>query len=99
MEDRELSQAVVAYLQRGGSSFPGTDGSVAALSTDADSAASLLARVRAIVDEMMSIKIDWATSTLSEGGREAQRVLAAQHPELGQVALEALYWMFTYNWR
>lgn len=47
----------------------------------------------------MAIKIDWADNSLSEGGRAAQQILAARHPELGPEALEALYWMFTYNWR
>ncbi|MFP7835050.1 hypothetical protein [Marisediminicola sp. LYQ134] len=99
VEDRDLTRAIVAYLGKGRSPFPRTDeDAVRALAVGED-AAVLLTRGRAVTDEMMSIKIDWATKTLSEGGREAQEVLVARRPELGQDALEALYWMFTYKWR
>ncbi|WP_417554829.1 hypothetical protein [Microbacterium sp.] len=101
VEDRGLSDAIIAYLGKGRSAFPRSDeAAVAELAgaTGVDGA-ELLARVRSAVDEMMSIQIDWSANTLSQGGREAQRVMAERHAELGQDALEALYWMFTYNWR
>lgn len=98
-EDRELSQAIVAYVGKGRSPFPRTDADAAAEAAAGADPAALVARVRAILDEMMSIKVDGETKTLSEGGREAQRVIAAHHPELDAGALEALYWTLTYNWR
>ena len=98
MVDDKLSQAIIEYLAKGRSPFPRTDeAAVAAFA--GDEAIDLLARVRAIVDEMMAIEVDWSVSTLSEGGRKAQAQMADRHPELSDDALAALYWAFTYNWR
>ncbi|MEV0646349.1 hypothetical protein AB0I28_13895 [Phytomonospora sp. NPDC050363] len=94
MEDRELSRAVIAHLGSGRPSPPQDS----AGPDDADSAA-LSARVRAIVADFWSIEIDWSTHSLVEGGREAERIMAARHPELGGDALEALFQRFTYEWR
>lgn len=99
VEDRDLSRAVVEFLGKGRSPFPRTDEDAVLASAGEADGPALLARVRAIVDEMMAIKIDWSARTLAEGGREAEAILAGRHPELGADALEALYWMFTYNWR
>ncbi len=98
-EDRDLTHAVVTYLGRGRSPRPRTDEVAVAALMGSEDPAVLIARVRSVIDEMMSIEVDWATKTLSDGGREAQEILAARHPDLGQEALEALYWMFTYTWR
>lgn len=99
VEDRDLTHAIVAYLGKGRSPFPGTDEDAVAALVDGEDSAGLLTRVRGVTDEMKSIKIDWADKSLSEGGRATQQILAARHPELGSEALEALYWMFTYDWR
>lgn len=101
MEDRELSEGIIAYLAKGRSAFPRSDedaveAQAVAVGVDAE---TLVSRVRAIVDECMSIEIDWKNHSLVEGGREAQSTMAERHPELRQDALEALFWMFTYNWR
>lgn len=99
MEDHELSDAIVAYLGKGRSAFPRTDEDAArAVAVDSDPAA-LLQRVQHIVAECMAVTIDWSSHTLVEGGREAQQVVAENHPELTQPALDALFWMFTYSWR
>lgn len=96
-----LSTALLEYLGKGRSSFPRSDAdAVVAFATQvgADPDA-VLAQVRAITDECMAIRIDWTTRTLVEGGDEARGVMAARHPELSDEALDALRWMFTYNWR
>lgn len=103
VEDRELSQAVIAYLGKGRSPFPRTDDEavlafVAEADPEADGAA-MLEQVRALVEECLGIVIDWNTHDLSQGGDEAKREMAARHPELSEDALVALRWMFTYNWR
>ena len=99
VEDRKLTEALVAYLGKGRSSFPRADDDAVAALAGGEHPSALLAHVRAITEEMRSMETDWATATLSEGGRAAQQVIAARHPELGHEALEALYWMFTYDRR
>ncbi|MGB3437376.1 MAG: hypothetical protein WBA97_01380 [Actinophytocola sp.] len=99
VEDRELSQAIVTYIGKGRSAFPLRDeDAVAASSAGADPSA-LLAKVRAIVSECMSLEVDWSAHSLVEGGREAERFMAARHPDLGRDALDALSWTFMYDWR
>lgn len=99
--DSILSTAVLEYLGKGRSSFPRSDvDAVVAFANQvgADPDA-VLAQVRAITDECLAIRIDWTTRTLVEGGDEARGVMAARHPELSDETLDALRWMFTYNWR
>ena len=98
MTDETLSRAIIDYLGRGRSPFPKADEGAVVASAGGD-AADVLVRVRAAVAEMMAIEVDWSATTLAEGGRKAQAVRAARHPELGDDALAALYWAFTYHWR
>ncbi|GAA2884674.1 hypothetical protein [Microbacterium esteraromaticum] len=93
-----LSRAIVEYLAKGRSAFPKADEAAVVALAGAE-AADVLARVRAIVDEMMAIEVDWSVSTLAEGGRKAHAQMADRHPELSDDALAALYWAFTYNAR
>jgi len=99
--DSILSAAILEYLNKGRSPFPRSDADAVVafanqVGADPD---AVLAQVRAITDECMAIRIDWTTRTLVEGGDEARGVMAARHPELSDEALDALRWMFTYNWR
>lgn len=101
LEDRELSQAILEYVGKGRSAFPRSDDDAVvkfAADTGAEPAV-LLAQVVEIASECLAVTIDWSTHTLSEGGDEAERVMAERHPELGRDALKALRWAFTYNWR
>lgn len=52
-----------------------------------------------IITECMQVEVDWAEHSLVEGGRAAQTAIAQRFPELGEEALEALFWAFTYNVR
>ncbi len=97
--DEGLSEAVIAYLGKGRSSFPRTDEDAVATLAGAVGRPDLLATVKALVAGCLAVPVDWTTRSLSEGGREAQAVMAERHPELSAAALEALYWTFTYNWR
>ncbi|MGO1646895.1 hypothetical protein [Agrococcus casei] len=97
--DHQLSQAIVEYLGRGRSSFPISDEAAVATVAGDDDPAVLLAKVRAVVAECLSVNVDWTTLTLERGGWEAERVMRARHPELSRYAVGTLGWAFTYNWR
>lgn len=99
VEDRVLSEAVIAYLGKGRSPFPRTDDEAVLTSVPDADAAAVLEKVHALAEECLSIRIDWSTHDLSQGGDEAKREMAARHPELSDDALVALRWAFTYNWR
>ena len=99
MTDTELSDAIVAYLQMENAASPRTDDEAVravAVATDPD---DLLARVKALVAESLSIEVDWNSLSLADGGRAMAAEMARRHPELDQVALDALAWKFTFDWR
>lgn len=98
MVDDRLSRAIIEYLAKGRSSFPKTD-EAAVVAAAVDDAADMVVRVREIVDEMMAIEVDWSECSLSDGARTARSTMASRHPELGDDALAALHWMFSYSWR
>jgi hypothetical protein len=86
----DLSCAVVAYLHRGRADRPQRD-------PDAVPSAELLTRVEALVAETLEIEPVWPP----EVGDPVEIVLSAmhgRHPELDERALEALGWLYTYDW-
>lgn len=97
--DEEVSRAVLAYLQKGISSWPRTELEAAkavATTTDPD---QLAARAAALREECLAIPVDWEDLTLTQGGDLARAEMERRHPELSAAALDALRWAFTYNWR
>lgn len=97
--DQEFSLAIVAYLQKGRSSWPRTDVDAAKAVATSSEPDDVARRVVAIVRECLSVPVDWSSTTLSEGGDLARDEMELRHPELDPTALDALRWSFTYNWR
>ncbi len=99
MEDRELSQAIVAFLGDGRTAVPANDEAAVVACAGETDPTVLLGKVRAIVGECLSVPIEWSGISLGEGGDLARRAMSRRHPELTAEALDELRWMFTYNWR
>jgi hypothetical protein len=98
MTDTQLDVGILAYLQRGVAASPRTD-TAAVRAVASDHADSLLFQVEAIVAESLDVPIDWTKVTLGEAGRQVADVMRERHQELGQEALDALAWNFTFTWR
>lgn len=99
MTDQELSDGVVAYLQKGSAPSPRADeAAVRAVATDA-SADDLVERVKAVVAESLAVTVDWSSLSLGDAGRAAAAETASRHPGLDQRAQEALAWNFSFAWR
>lgn len=96
--DSELSDGVVAYLQRGQAASPRADADAVRRVATSDPA-GLVARVTAIVEESVAVPVDWSALSLGDAGRAAAAEMARRHPELSQDALDALAWNFTFQWR
>ncbi|MBO0728489.1 MAG: hypothetical protein J2P57_04470 [Acidimicrobiaceae bacterium] len=96
--DNELSEAIVAYLQRGKAPSPRADAK-AVRSIALSDPGELVARVTALVEESVAVPVDWSTLSLGDAGRAAAAEMARRHPELSQEALDALSWNFTFQWR
>jgi hypothetical protein len=93
--DEPLSEAVVLYFGGGTSAWPlrQTDAVQAAFG------APMLERVIALQHEVMAPTPDWSSVEYLEAGRQARERMANAHPELTDVALDALQWEFFYAWK
>lgn len=99
MTDQELSDGVVAYLQKGNAFSPRADEeAVRAVATDA-SPDELVERVKAVVAESLAVTVDWNSLSLGDAGRAAAAETAGHHPGLDDAAREALAWNFSFAWR
>ncbi len=99
MTDQELSDGVLAYLQRGHAASPRADDQAVRAVAQETPPAELLARVQAVVTESLAVTIDWDRLSLGDAGRFSAAETAKRHPELSHEALDALAWNFTYAWR
>jgi len=52
-----------------------------------------------VMDDLMSIEIDWTGEDLESGSRKATQILAARHPELDADALRRLQLRYASEWR
>jgi hypothetical protein len=99
MTDQELSQAVVAFLQKGQAASPRTDDAAVRAVATATPPDVLVAKVRSIVTESLDVQVDWGSLTLGDAGRAAAAETGRRHAELDQAALDALAWNFSFTWR
>ncbi|CAN5397877.1 hypothetical protein BH10ACT10_BH10ACT10_28820 [soil metagenome] len=99
MTDQELSDGVVAYLQKGSASSPRADEEAARAVATGSSPEELVERVKAVVAESLAVTVDWNSLSLGDAGRAAAAETAGRHPGLDETAREALAWNFSFAWR
>ena len=99
MTDQELSEAVVAYLQRGRAASPRSDTDAVRAVATTTPPDQLVGKVQALVSESLDVKVDWSALSLGDAGRAAAAEMAVRHPELDTAALDALAWNFSFVWR
>ena len=95
----EISEAVILFLGVGSSPTPSRIRDNLTQRFGPTRAALLESQVRALLDEVMAINIDWEKHSLVSGGELALAHMRLQHPELNEEALKALEWEFSWNWR
>ncbi|MGX5694881.1 hypothetical protein ACWKWP_01675 [Agromyces soli] len=95
----QLSQAIVAYLQKGSAASPRSDRTaVRALVGEAEAEAAI-AEVERVVKETISVPVDWRGLALGDAGRAAGAEMRRRYPWLSAQAIDALQWAFTFAWR
>src|SRR4051812_17053539 len=99
MTDTELSRAVVTYLQKGTAASPRADEAAVRAVADETPPDVLVEKVSALVAESLDISVDWGSVSLGDAGPAVVAEMARRHPELDQIALDALAWNFTFTWR
>lgn len=97
--DTELSQGVIAFLQRGRAASPRRDRIACAELATTRPAEQLVAEVASMVEESERIPVDWSTLSLGDAGRAAAAEMGARYPQLTPEALDALAWNFSFVWR
>ncbi len=88
-QNTELSEAIVVYL----TNYPGTN---EAAFEARYGPSGMREQVRAMLDDTISTRIDWAGMSLSEIGDELERVMRARHPALSGAAIRKLRNYYTY---
>lgn len=94
--DPELSSALVAYLGFGAADRPRRDAQAARAATTTDPA-GLLARVEEIVHETLAVEPDWEPR-VGDPVDLVAGVMRSRHPELDAHAVDALAWLYLYDW-
>lgn len=94
-----LSKAIVLFIGFGEAIAPHHDSARLVREFGAAEAAILEPKVRAILDELARIQVDWSKQTLLSAEQEVLAKMRARHPDLSEEALRALGWDFTFSWR
>lgn len=94
-----LSKAIVLFIGFGEAFAPDHDPTRLVREFGAAEAAILEPKVRAILDELARIEVDWSKHTLVSAEQEVLAKMHARHPDLSEEALRALGWDFTFSWR
>ncbi len=85
-----ISEAIVLYLKHHPGSNKEEFFSVVESESDRDT-------VRAILDETITIPMEWGNKSITEIWQEAHTVIQQRHPDLSPEALKALANYFAYN--
>jgi hypothetical protein len=89
----DISEAVAIYIDGGRSATPQANADL--LSAD------MLQRVRAVIADYRTVRVDWAAigDDLDRAEAEFRAAMSALRPELNEKALKALTWQFSWDWR
>jgi hypothetical protein len=100
VEDRPLSEAMMAYVGEPGKLDPLPPEERVASRVGKDAAVDLLPRLRAILDAMYGADPPLHhVATERELGRRAEEWLRTNHPELSPGAVRAVANRFAFDWR
>jgi len=89
---------MLIYLSKGRSPFPRRDPDAVVREFPADGS-ELLAYAEAVLHEMNSLPTDWATETYRDAIERVKNEMARRHPELSEEAIDAIGWVFSYDWK
>jgi hypothetical protein len=94
-----LSEAVVAYLGYKRERSPRIDAAAADAAAARNGSPPRTSTVEELVAESLTIPVDWSRTSLGDAGRQVAAEMKRRHPELSDLAADALGWNFTFQWR
>lgn len=95
-EINTLCLAIVAYLGFGESAFPRHDRDKVIEIFGHE----LLENVLSILGEVDRLEVDWSAGlSLADAGKLVRGEMEQRHPEFSDLALDAIAWKYTFDWR
>ncbi|MHB8255491.1 MAG: hypothetical protein ACYDEV_17850 [Acidiferrobacter sp.] len=94
-----LSQAIAIYIGFGIAILPSNNKAKVIEVFGQKIGDELVRCILGIMDEVNGIPIDWAKLDLDGASRFIRNEIHARHPDLDDIALNAIAWKFTYDWR
>ncbi len=95
----DKSDAVLLYLMVGRNSFPTQDPDAVIAKYGQLRGREVTSFVEALIREIMTAKVDWASHSIESGAELAMSEMEAKHPDLSDDAIKALGWQFSFSWR
>jgi hypothetical protein len=98
-KSNKISDAVVLFLGFGSASSPRRDHAGLVQEFGATEAGEIESQVISLLEDVGKIKVNWTAHSLESAGEMARTEMYARHPDLSGMALRALVWSFTFDWR
>lgn len=99
IEPNTLSRAIVIFLGHGVTSYPDHKHVRITDEFGAELASQLEPKVRRILNDLNNLKPDWSIHSFDSACIWAREEMHRSHPELDQLALNALEWTFSWGWK
>ncbi len=97
--NEELNRAIVLYLGFGFAPMPRLERTRIINEFGIEKADKLESFINSILEELGRINVDWSIHTLESASKVARLEMHRLYPNLSDVALRALEWKFTFDWR
>ena len=97
--NEELNRAIVLYLGFGFAPMPRLERTRIINEFGIEKADKLESFINSILEELGRINIDWSIHTLESASQVACLEIHRLYPNLSDVALRALEWKITFDWR
>lgn len=94
-----LTRAIVLWTGWGSAAWPDRDDDRLVAEYGTEIALDLVPAVHRLADEFYSTDAHSTAADLKEMGDKAAADFQARHPELGEEAVEALAWCYTFDYR
>ncbi|MEV8504609.1 hypothetical protein AB0368_07225 [Actinoplanes sp. NPDC051475] len=99
MDNELLTRAIVVWTGRGRNPWPERDDEAVVTAFGDELGLDLLARVRTLADDFYNSKANVEAPDISAMGKQAAAEFHAKHPEIGEDAVRALAWCYTYDFK
>lgn len=94
-----LTHAIVVWTGWGRTPSPARDEDAVVAAFGDEQGLDLLARVRALEDEFYESNASNEAPDLASMGRQAAGEFSEKHPEIGEEAVRAFAWCYTYDFK